>query len=41
MCFPKVAGTKMTMNGMKLIRVFMSDIIAKEIDGEIEEKKDN
>ena len=31
----------MTMNGMKLIRVFMSDIIAKEIDGEIEEKKDN
>ena len=40
-CFPKVAGTKMTMNGMKLIRVFMSDIIAKEVEGEIEKKKDN
>lgn len=33
--FPKVAGTKVTLNGEKLIRVFMDDIIAKEIDGEV------
>lgn len=35
-CFPKTAGTKITLNGMKLIRVFASDIMAKEIEGEIE-----
>lgn len=28
--FPKVSGTKVTLGGEKVIRVFMSDIVAKE-----------
>lgn len=28
--FPKVSGTKVTLGGEKVIRVYMSDIIAKE-----------
>ena len=28
--FPKVSGTKVTLDGEKVIRVFASDIIAKE-----------
>jgi len=41
--FPKVSGTKVTLNNEKLIRVFMADIVAKEIDGYIinEDKKEN
>jgi len=34
--FPKVSGTKVTFNGMKLIRVFAGDIVAKEIEGEFD-----
>ena len=33
--FAKVAGTKVTFNGEKLIRVFAEDIVAKEVNGEI------
>lgn len=33
--FPKVSGTKVTINNEKLIRVFMGDIVAKEIEGKI------
>lgn len=33
--FPRTAGVKITLNNQKLIRVFMEDIVAKEIDGEI------
>lgn len=33
--FAKVSGTKVMLNGEKLIRVFADDIIAKEINGEI------
>lgn len=29
--FPKISGTKVTLGGEKLIRVYMSDIIVKEI----------
>ena len=29
--FPKISGTKITLGGEKLIRVYMSDIIVKEI----------
>jgi len=36
--FPKVAGTKVTVNNEKLIRVYMSDIVAKEVDGYIVEE---
>ena len=28
--FPKVSGTKVTLNGEKVIRVFASDIVVKE-----------
>ena len=39
--FPKVSGTKVTFNGQKLIRVYMADIVAKEVSGEIlEEEKE-
>ena len=34
--FAKISGTKMMLNGEKLIRVYMSDIIAKEIDATVE-----
>ena len=34
-CFPKIAGTKVTLNNQKLIKVDMTDIIAKEVEGEI------
>lgn len=33
--FPKISGTKITLNGMKLIRVFCNDIMAVEVEGEI------
>ena len=33
--FPKVAGSKVTLNGEKLVRVFVEDIVAKEVNGEI------
>ena len=33
--FPKVCGTKITLNGRNMIRVFFKDIFAKEVDGEI------
>lgn len=36
--FMKASGTKVNFNGMKLIRVYMGDIVAKEIKGEILEK---
>ena len=29
--FPKISGTKVTLGGEKLIRVYMSDIIVKEM----------
>ena len=32
--FPKVAGTKVTLNGEKLIRVMVNDIVAVEREGE-------
>ena len=32
--FPKVAGTKVTLNGEKLIRVMANDIVAIEREGE-------
>lgn len=32
--FPKVSGTKVTLDGEKLIRVYMSDLVIKEIKGE-------
>ena len=30
--FPKISGTKVTLNDEKLIRVYMSDIICKELE---------
>lgn len=36
--FPKVSGTKVTINNEKLIRVYMADIVAKEVDGYIIEE---
>ena len=39
--FPKVAGTKITLGGKKYIRVYASDVIAKEVEGEILEKEGN
>jgi chaperonin GroES len=33
-CFPKISGTKVTLNGKKVIRVYASDIVAKEVEGE-------
>jgi len=36
--FPKVAGTKISLGGKKYIKVHASDIIAKEVNGEILEK---
>jgi len=39
--FPKVAGTKISLGGKNYIRVYASDIIAKEVEGEILEKKGN
>ena len=36
--FPKVAGTKVTFNGMQMIRVLMYDIVAKEIEAEVKDK---
>ena len=33
--FPKVAGTKITLGGKKYIRVYASDVVAKEVEGEI------
>lgn len=35
--FPKIAGVKVTINGMQLIRLKQPDIIAKQIIGKIEE----
>ena len=35
--FPKIAGVKVTINGMQLIRLKQPDIIAKQINGKIEE----
>lgn len=32
--FPKVAGTKVTLNGEKLVRVMVNDIVAVEREGE-------
>lgn len=32
--FPKVAGTKVTLNGEKLIRVMVNDVVAVEREGE-------
>lgn len=32
--FPKVSGTKVTLNGEKLIRVIVNDIVAVEREGE-------
>lgn len=32
--FPKVAGTKVTLNGEKLTRVMVNDIVAVEDEGE-------
>ena len=37
--FPKVAGTKISLGGKKYIKVYISDIIAKEVKGEILEKE--
>lgn len=31
-CFPKVSGTKVTLNDKTLIRVYMSDIVAKQVE---------
>ena len=39
--FPKVAGTKITFGGKKYIRVYASDVVAKEVEGEILEKEGN
>ena len=36
--FPKIAGTKISLGGKKYIKVYASDIIAKEVNGEILEK---
>lgn len=38
--FPKVCGTKITLDGRTMIRVYFKDIIAKQVDGEIEETKE-
>lgn len=38
--FPKVCGTKITLDGRAMIRVYFKDIIAKQVDGEIEETKE-
>lgn len=35
--FAKISGSKITLNNMKLIRVQVRDIIAKQVDGKIEE----
>lgn len=35
--FPKISGTKINFNNEKLIRVNAADIVAKEIEGYIEE----
>lgn len=35
--FAKISGSKITLNNMKLIRVQVKDIIAKQIEGKIEE----
>lgn len=39
--FPKVSGTKVTFNGQKYIRVFMSDITAKEVTAKIVDETDD
>lgn len=38
--FPKVSGTKITFNGKQYIRVMMYDIVAKEIEAEIQNEGD-
>lgn len=38
--FPKISGTKVTFNNEKLIRVNMADIVAKEVEGHIDESTD-
>lgn len=35
--FPKISGVKITINGMQLIRLKQQDIIAKQVNGKIEE----
>lgn len=39
--FPKISGTKVNFNGQKLIRVYMQDIVAKEVEGKILEDNNN
>ena len=39
--FAKVSGTKVTFNNQKLIRVYMNDIVAKEIEATILEETDD
>lgn len=39
--FPKVSGTKVSFNGHKYVRVFMEDIVAKEVEGHIVDDKEN
>lgn len=33
-CFPKIVGAKLTLNGKKLIKVSVSDVVAKQVGGE-------
>ena len=35
--FPKVSGTKINFNKIPMIRVMQQDIVAKQVDGKIEE----
>ena len=38
--FPKISGTKVNFNKIPMIRVMQQDIVAKQVSGTIEDKKD-
>lgn len=37
--FPRISGSKVNFNNEKLIRVHMNDLVAKEVEGHIEDEE--